>query len=482
MLWNRGPGVPDVPGPNTCNDDDYSAMAETLLAILLVNYSAKGSNTGPRTLLEPIVPPRLRRALPLACKSLQYDMDPATRQPRISMNQYQTVFGYPDGYTLSQQLDVRRRLAIPFVQNPMEYGGSNQKRGRIRVRLEEEILGTVEESWRTKLYGVGYRTVSSAYLMPRATIPEAPEKNQCRAMLCNNEGTKACTRSLSASAEIGRFINPSAEIYTFKIELLGSKDPKIYRIVDVPAWYTFQYLHFVIQYAFGPWQQCHLHEFYYARNKANRTGTISFDPVETVLKILAEGEEPDALSGMRNLGLFNRAPPPVTPHLWEKQVKLEDVYDEAGPHHRRVLNADGKLTLASPTQDHWEHRISFGGEKMATADRPLFSEAIGYPPAEDAGGITGWEEVKAAFAAQRPTRDQLERRKWAIERMGFENGRKDPLAVGDKEYNPFNEVNVIVMNYEGRWENHLNGYREDLGEKVENNFDDDDDDDEEFAF
>jgi len=42
--------------------------------------------------------------------------------------------------------------------------------------------------------------------------------------------------------------------------------------------------------------------------------------------------------------------------------------------------------------------------------------------------------------------------------MGYED-RNDPLSVGSLPYSPFNEVNVTVMNYEGRWENHLEGYR-----------------------
>ena len=61
--------------------------------------------------------------------------------------------------------------------------------------------------------------------------------------------------------------------------------------------------------------------------------------------------------------------------------------------------------------------------------------------------------------------------------MGFEDGKVDPLAIGNKQYSPFNEVNVTVMNYEGRWENHLEGYREGLGETIERpGFDEDDDD------
>lgn len=256
--------------------------------------------------------------------------------------------------------------------------------------------------------------------------------------------------------------------YTFKFELLGSSNPKITRIVDVPAWYTFQELHFVIQYAFGPWQQYHLHEFSYSTSPPNRSGAMSLAPVQTVLKILAEGEAPDPyaqLFGGRN-----------TPHLYEKQVKLSDIYDPSGIHRSCVIH-DGDLlplTYLYDFGDNWEHLITFKGEKMAAADRPLFSKAVGYAPAEDAGGVRGWERVKEAFAAERPTREQLDLRKWATERMGLE-GRKDPLAVGDKTYSPLNEVNVTVMNYEGRWENHYNGYREELGEKVENEFDSDHD-------
>ncbi|KAF5392037.1 hypothetical protein D9757_003212 [Collybiopsis confluens] len=58
-------------------------MAETLLAILLVNSSAKGSTLVYHWPPDPIVPPRLRRALPLASsKSPQYDIDPSYRWER----------------------------------------------------------------------------------------------------------------------------------------------------------------------------------------------------------------------------------------------------------------------------------------------------------------------------------------------------------------------------------------------------------------
>lgn len=124
------------------------------------------------------------------------------------------------------------------------------------------------------------------------------------------------------------------KVYTFNIELLGSTNPVIKRTVDVPSWYTFQYFHFVIQYAFGPWEQCHLHEFSYSTAKANRSGGISLDADESVLKIIAEGEEPE-------MPLFGGRRPTPT-YLYEKEVKLSDMYDEAGKH-RALASKRGEV-------------------------------------------------------------------------------------------------------------------------------------------
>ena len=61
--------------------------------------------------------------------------------------------------------------------------------------------------------------------------------------------------------------------------------------------------------------------------------------------------------------------------------------------------------------------------------------------------------MKSAFRARNPTPDQRERRRWA----GWVSG------LGER-YNPFTEPDVVVMNYEGRWENHLEGFMEASGE------------------
>jgi hypothetical protein len=83
---------------------------------------------------------------------------------------------------------------------------------------------------------------------------------------------------------------------------------------------------------------------------------------------------------------------------------------------------------------------------------------LGYGPAEDSGGVTGWERVKYAFSAAQPSKDQLELREWALRVTGHDEERDDPLAVEGGPYSPLKTPNVTVMNYEGRWENHSGDY------------------------
>jgi len=116
------------------------------------------------------------------------------------------------------------------------------------------------------------------------------------------------------------------KMYRFKIKIIGSRKPAIVRTVDVPSWYTFQWFHFVIQYAFGPWQQCHPHEFYYT------TEASSLTPPQTVLRIVTEGGVPRP-SQAKGRSMF------------EKQLKLEDVYGRAGKYHSLVVRDGGFLPL-----------------------------------------------------------------------------------------------------------------------------------------
>lgn len=102
--------------------------------------------------------------------------------------------------------------------------------------------------------------------------------------------------------------------YKFDIVLCESKNPTITRTVDVPAWWTFRQLHYVLQYSMGPWQCSHLHEFRFtAPNGQGRTYLDS-----TVMTICGrEGFEDDGASGSK---------------LLETNVKLNDVWETGGKH------------------------------------------------------------------------------------------------------------------------------------------------------
>jgi hypothetical protein len=81
--------------------------------------------------------------------------------------------------------------------------------------------------------------------------------------------------------------------------------------------------------------------------------------------------------------------------------------------------------------------------------------SLGCGPVEDCGSIEGWNNVKAAFRSSVPAADQNDLRSWAKEVSGL-----------GESYDPFAEPNITVMNYEGRWENHLRDFMIASGEEV----------------
>jgi len=97
---------------------------------------------------------------------------------------------------------------------------------------------------------------------------------------------------------------------------------------------------------------------------------------------------------------------------------------------------------------------------------------LGCGPVEDCHGPTGWNEVKAAFRSPSASAHQRGLVPWA----------KAVSGLGEA-FDPFAEPDVKVMNYEGRWENHLESFMETSGEDIKNlRGSDEDEDDEAFAF
>lgn len=105
-------------------------------------------------------------------------------------------------------------------------------------------------------------------------------------------------------------------VYTFELKLLGSSNPAITRVFDVPSWYTFRQLHYTIQYAMGPWDCTHLHEFTF--EAPSPEPRQMFSRRDVVLKIGSEKDDRDARS------------------VLEHELNLQDVFGAAGRLHRAV--------------------------------------------------------------------------------------------------------------------------------------------------
>jgi len=61
--------------------------------------------------------------------------------------------------------------------------------------------------------------------------------------------------------------------------------------------------------------------------------------------------------------------------------------------------------------DCWTHDITIVGRKPAT-DIFMCTDGEGHGAAEDAGGVHGWGNLKAAYKAQRPNKEQRDKMKW----------------------------------------------------------------------
>ena len=100
-----------------------------------------------------------------------------------------------------------------------------------------------------------------------------------------------------------------------RTHLLDSSDPVITRVFDVPVWFSFRQLHYTIQYAMGPWQLTHLHNFTFEQLLEGARNRLS--PRVKVLEIGPSSEFDEGLGMPRR-------------KLAEEDLKLSDVFDPSG--------------------------------------------------------------------------------------------------------------------------------------------------------
>jgi len=145
------------------------------------------------------------------------------------------------------------------------------------------------------------------------------------------------------------------QIYVLKITL-ADVSPPVWRRVAVPAAYTLDRVHRVIQLAMG-WQQCHLHSF--------DIGGVQYGQ-----------PDPDDVLDVRD----------------ELEARLDS-----------VAGKDDRFGYVYDFGDWWEHQVAV--EEVIAADPaeryPTCLAGAGACPPEDVGGVYGYEQLRAALADPR---------------------------------------------------------------------------------
>lgn len=142
----------------------------------------------------------------------------------------------------------------------------------------------------------------------------------------------------------------------FKITLLGSQKPPIWRRLLAPDTLTFSDFHAAIQIALG-WENSHLYEF-----NDGRGGNIqiSGDPME-----LFASEAGERSTSIRLNALFKKP-----------KQKLFYIYDFG---------------------DYWQHEVLLEKLQEEVIPIPMLLDGKGACPPEDCGGIHGYYQMVAAL-------------------------------------------------------------------------------------
>jgi Plasmid pRiA4b ORF-3-like protein len=166
---------------------------------------------------------------------------------------------------------------------------------------------------------------------------------------------------------------PGEPVLHVRITLLDVADPPVWRRVLVPAAYSLDRVHRVIQAAMG-WQNYHMHAFW--------VGELSYGP------------DPEGVLG----------------HLEEAKVRLAD-----------VAEVGGRIGYEYDFGDGWEHELLVEARTEARADRiyPACTGGEGACPPEDTGGYPGYQQLKEILAD--PSNEEYEEmRTWADSQVGGE--------------------------------------------------------------
>jgi hypothetical protein len=170
-------------------------------------------------------------------------------------------------------------------------------------------------------------------------------------------------------------------VLTIRITLAGTSSPEVWREVVIPAAYTLDRVHLVIQEAMG-WQDSHLHVF--------RIGEREFGWLDPEIEL-------DILD--------------------EREYRLGDLV-QAGDH----------VEYEYDFGDGWEHVLAAECASVAVGEEsyPACVAGEGACPPEDSGGVCRFADLKRILAGP-PSAERDEMRAWAGE--DYDPGRFDLAAA-----------------------------------------------------
>lgn len=190
----------------------------------------------------------------------------------------------------------------------------------------------------------------------------------------NESGNPDWSEGTAELTDLGRFAirrvrgmtQPGDPVFRVRITLGYTDNPPVWREVLIPASYTLERVHRVIQQAMG-WEESHLHVF--------RIGGREYG----VLDLYSEFDVLD-----------------------ERKVRLGD-----------LVKRRGKIEYEYDLGDGWEHELAVeaAGAADATATYPACIAGEGACPPEDSGGPGGFADLKELLAGP-PSAERDEMREW----------------------------------------------------------------------
>ena len=175
---------------------------------------------------------------------------------------------------------------------------------------------------------------------------------------------------------------PGDPVLRIRVALLDTDSPEVWREILVPAAYTLDRVHMVIQEAMG-WQESHLHAFRIGDREYGRTDYLD-----------------------ENFGTLD-----------ERAFRLGD-----------LVKPGDVVGYRYDFGDCWDHELAIEAAETAADGGvyPACTAGEGACPPEDAGGTGGFADLKAILAGP-PSTERDEMRAWAGE--DFDPGRFDLSAA-----------------------------------------------------